>query len=387
MQVFKTFMKIINTKKMILIVYLVVFLALNVGMVKAITKDDGMYKSTTLNICIADEDNSKASKALTDYIGKLHKTSAAENTDKDFILDELYYRQTDYVLTIKKGYADKLAKGEKNNLFENMTVPGVYASSLIDSQLDNYVNVVSAYMNSGENLDSALSNAAKALDQKAYVEINKFSDYESDDYKLGVYYYMQYLPFIFISLLVSMLCPAIYVMMKKDIHRRTNCSAVSSSKQTFQIMLGVGIVSLGIWLIFILACGFLYGFDYMSGKGLYALINSFVFMLVSLGIALVAAMLGARDQIVALVSNVVGLGMSFLCGVFVPQSLLGNGIVSASKFLPAYWYVKANDMLAGKSDEIFTSGKFMSYIGVEFLFAAALFSAALLFGKQRSKAQ
>lgn len=387
MQVFKTFMKIVSTKKNILITYLVIFLAISVGMVKAVTNGDSMYTSESLNICIEDMDNSQASKALTDYLKKLHKVSIITDTDNDHILDELYYRRTDYVLTIKKGYADRLAKSEKNNLFENKAVPGVYNASLIDSQLNNYVNVVSAYIRSGSNLEKALEQAVSALDQRVNVKINTFSDYNGKGYKIGVYYYMQYLPYIFISLLISMLCPAIYAMMKKDIHRRSICSAVSSSKQTFQIMLGVGIVSVGIWVIFTIACGFLYGFDFLNYKGMYAVLNSFVFMLVSLGITLVIAMLGAKDQIVSLAANVVGLGMSFLCGVFVPQSMLGDNLTSASKFLPAYWYIKANDMLADKSNEIYSSGKILSYIGVEFLFAIALFSAALLISKHKARYQ
>ena len=137
-------------------------------------------------------------------------------------------------------------------------------------------------------------------------------------------------------------------------------------------MLGVGIVSIGVWVVFLIACGILHGFDSLTGKGLYAILNSFVFLLVSLGIVLVTAFLGAKDSVISLVANIVSLGMSFLCGIFVPQSILGDGIVSASKFLPAYWYVKANDMLAGKSEELFTVNKFMSYLGVELLFAIAL---------------
>ena len=384
MQVFKTFMKIIKTKPAIFIMYIGIFLGINVGMVKAMQNNDGMYVSTTLKICVIDEDKSAESKALTDYIGSIHKIVDI-NTDEDSVLDALYYRKINYVLTIKKGYGEKLGKGEKNNLFENKTVPGVYSSELFDSQLDNYVNVVSSYLETGNDINSALEKSEKSLSQKVDVNINTFSDYKGDGYKEGVYYYMQYLPYIFISLLVSALCPAVYVMMKKDIRNRTNCSAYSSSKQTFQIMLGVGIVSLVVWLIFMIACGILYGFSFLNEKGMYAVLNSFVFLLISVGISLVTAFLGAKDSVVSLVANVVGLGMSFLCGIFVPQSILGDGIVSASKFLPAYWYVKANDMLAGKSQEIFTANKFMSYIGVEMLFVIALFSAVILIAKLKVK--
>jgi len=35
--------------------------------------------------------------------------------------------------------------------------------------------------------------------------------------------------------------------------------------------------------------------------------------------------------------------MSFLCGVFVPQSVMNAGVVNASRFLPFYWAVVVLD--------------------------------------------
>ena len=76
-------------------------------------------------------------------------------------------------------------------------------------------------------------------------------------------------------------------------------------------------------------------------------------------------------------SNVLGLGMSFLCGVFVTQSLLGEEILNIGKLLPAYWYVRANNMIYGADGAVFDHGEIMACIGIQALFASAVFAAAL----------
>ena len=354
-------------------------------MINSFAKDDNMYESTQLKICIVNEDNTPASEALVDYIGKIHKIVDIE-TDKDTILDALYYGRVNYVLTIKEGYAEKLANGEKDNLFSNNTVPGVYATELIDSQLDNYVNVVSSYITGGNSLDDAVSKAGTALSQEVSVTINTFSTFEGDGYSVGSYYFMQYLPYIFISIMVSAFCPVLLVMNKKEIRNRTNCSAITNSKQTFQTMLGLGILCLSVWLVFMIGHGILYSFD-VNEKIMLAVLNSFVFLLISAGLTLFLSVLITSRNAVDIIANTIGLGMSFLCGIFVPQNLLGDGVLSAARFLPAYWYVKANDMLAGMSDETYDPSKFLLYVGIQALFALVFFSLTLLISRLKIRSK
>jgi ABC-2 type transport system permease protein len=102
---------------------------------------------------------------------------------------------------------------------------------------------------------------------------------------------------------------------------------------------------------------------------------------VAAGITLVVAQFNLKDEIVSMISNVVSLGMAFLCGVFVPQYLLGDGVLAAAKFLPAYWFVRANNMLCGFSEEVFSMDKYMEYLGVELVFAAVLFIIVMIISK------
>ena len=92
-----------------------------------------------------------------------------------------------------------------------------------------------------------------------------------------------------------------------------------------------------------------------------------------------------NDNALNMVANVIGLGMSFLCGIFVPQWYLGDAVISASRFLPAYWYVRINNMLSGFSDEALSMDTYRMCIGVEVLFLAAIFAVYLAINRQREK--
>lgn len=384
MQVFKAFAKIAGKKKMSALLYIVIFIVISILMANQSAKDNN-FKETKLNICIIDMDNTSASQKLVDYINSNHKIQNIA-TDKDSILDSLYYQSVDYVLTINKGYSDKISAGEVDNLFSNYKVSGTYSTELFESQLDQYITNLSCYIAGGFSIDDAISKTAQINDYEIKVTTENFSDSGSFNSE-HIYYYFQYLPYIFIAILISCLCPALLTINQKEIRSRTNCSPVSTTKQTFQITLGAVIYAVIIWLVFMIAALIICGKMLLCREGLLAILNSLVFMLVVLSITLLISTLAPNPKTTDMIANTLGLGMSFLCGVFVPQEFLGKAVINTAHFLPAYWFIRANNMLAGVSDELFTNSKYFSYLGIELLFAAAIFSIVLLVAKTKVKSQ
>ncbi len=56
--------------------------------------------------------------------------------------------------------------------------------------------------------------------------------------------------------------------------------------------------------------------------------------------------------------------------------MLGEGVLAAAKFLPAYWYVKVMEMLSGS--EAFNGSRLAMYMLIELGFAVALLLIALV---------
>ena len=88
-----------------------------------------------------------------------------------------------------------------------------------------------------------------------------------------------------------------------------------------------------------------------------------------------------------MINNILTLGMSFLCGIFIPQQMLGKGVLAFSKFLPLYWYIKNNDLISGFGGEPFTMHAYRTHLGILVLYGIALFSLALAISKYKSLRQ
>lgn len=382
MQVFKTFMKIVRANSVSAIIYAVVFMVLAIAMTNSSSEIES-YEDKQMCIGIIDNDDTPESRELAEFFSKTNKRIELDNSIDD-ILDAVYYTRADYVLIIKEGFAQKLADGNINDLFENYKLPSSYNGEFFDSKIENYIDSAKAFIAAGKTPSEALSAAGEAVSTKVDAQILSFENTGSADYSKQFSVYYQYLVYIFISILVSTLCPVLLVMNKKEIKNRTICSSMTASSYSLQTALGAGVFVLGIWLLFT-AAGFMISGFAINRKVLIAMLNSFLFILSAAGITLIISSFDIGREAITLVTNVVGLGMSFLCGVFVPQEILSQGVLSAGKLLPGYWYVKANNMLAGTNGEVFDLSEIFKCMMIEVLFAAALFAAAMLLLRSRRR--
>lgn len=382
MQVFNAFMKVLKKNLPTVIIWVAIFLSISIIVSKS-GSENSEFKSKVLSVCVFDEDNTESSRAFRDFIASKHNVYELENDD-DRILDELFYETKDYVITIKKGFSENLSDGITEGLFDNRYVHESYSNVLMTNLADEYVKTVRAFLAKGDDLSTAQKNAADTLSLNVEVTKETFKEEHiySDDYSALFSAYFQYLPYVFLQILVSALCPVLLTMNKKNIRNRTNCSSIRPSSQTFQIFLGSMIFVLGLWLLFMIS-GALLNEEFYRGRALLAVLNSFVFIIICTGIAILIASFNPGRVGVNVLSNIISLGMCFLCGIFVPQEVLSDSVLSAARFLPAYWYIRVNNMLSGVSGEIFSSSLCMKFIGIEVLFALAIFAAALTVTKIR----
>lgn len=148
-----------------------------------------------------------------------------------------------------------------------------------------------------------------------------------------------------------------------------------------ELLLAVIITGLGVCVPYVMMDGIMLRDNLLTVQsGLY-MANMLVYMLVAVNIAFLFSKVAANDQVVSMLSNIVGLGMAFLSGVFVPMQYLGAGVIRVAHFLPAYWYVIACENIYKNG-----SGKLvvtLQAMGVQVLFAVAIFMITLVVGKNK----
>lgn len=374
-------MKVTKKRLYVSMIYIVVFIFVGIAM-SATSSETMGFDTAELDISITDLDDTEASRALAEYIGK-NNNIVEVGSGKDAALDALYYRSADVILTINEGYSERIEKGETDGLFSDYRVPGSYSAEFFDSQLNKYIGMISAYTAGGMTVEEAAAKTAKLAENEVAVELVSFSENSNAEFGENISYYYQYLAYILVVTLICGLCPTLLVMTRSEIRNRTNCSCVSSANQMTQIVLGTIIFSVGVYLLLTIAAFFLYGSQMINSTGLLAMLNGFVFLIFATMLTLLISVISPGSKAVSMIANVISLGMSFLCGVFVPQYLLSDTVLNIGKFLPAYWYVRANNMLAGTNGEIFSSVKFMTCIVIEIGFSIALFCVTILVAKTK----
>lgn len=384
MQVFKTFMRITLKRLPTALIYVGIFMIFSVIMAKN-SSEDMKFTNFKLDVCVIDEDNSEASEAFSNFIEENHNIVEIEN-NKDSILNAIYYGTVDYVITIKEGYQDKILNGETENLFTNYTKPGNSGAVFLENSISEYAGALSAFITAENELPSALDKTSGILAKEIDVDIETFEAKSNSTYTTTFAYYFQFLSYTFIAILISLIAPIFLTMNSTEMQNRTNCSSLKSSSQSLQMALGTGLVVLAVWILFMIVA-LIFNNGVIDEKVGLAMLNSFVFIIVTAGLSLFLSVIIPSKRAIDMIATTLSLGMSFLCGVFVPLSVLGDGVASVSRFLPAYWYVRANNLLAGVSDEIYSSEKYFSFLGIEMLFAIAFFVLFFLISRIRKNAK
>lgn len=372
MQVFNVFLKILRSKLGIAMIYLGIFLFIGMASANA-TKEQGDFTESKAGIVVNDLDNSEASKALYDYLGQTNVMSRGAPSDRE-MLDGMYYNASRYYLTIKEGFSEKLAAGDTDNILSHAAQDGSYYESLVNSKIELYLTTAKAYIAAGNTPEEALAKSAEALEKKTEVTIIAE---QGSVYGDTVAPYYQYIPYIFLSVFVFSLCPVIMVMTSKEIKNRTFSSAISSKRFLFETALGsLAFMAVIYVLVCIIVPVVVFGCE-MSKEIKVAMFNALAFTVFTGTLVLFISNLVVNEALISLIGNIISLGMSFLCGVFVPLQYMDGGVRNVATFLPAYWYEILNNALAGTAGQVYSDSLAVKCILIQLFFAAALVFATL----------
>ena len=99
------------------------------------------------------------------------------------------------------------------------------------------------------------------------------------------------------------------------------------------------------FMVYTILAFILKGSVVLSMNGLFHIINMLIFIICSLTIAFVISNLINNKNAINGVIQVIALGSSFLCGAFVPTSILPSSVIKIAHIFPSYYYIKNNDII------------------------------------------
>ncbi|NLN06577.1 MAG: ABC transporter permease [Firmicutes bacterium] len=385
MQVFKLCLKILRRNIPALAVYVIVFIGVAIIMTFAFVNEranDHVFTRSKSNIAFLSEENTPLIAGLKAELEKIANFIELPD-EKEALQDALFFRTVSYILRVPKGFSEKFMQGEQVHL-ERISVPGYYSSVYLDLSIDQYFNLARLYLRQMENpsQEALVKHVAGALAAGAEVELLAGS--APPEIMLSTNLYFNYLAYSLLSVTILGMSTLMLAYHNKDLQRRNACSPLSKASFNRQFGLAVLAFTGVVWLLFVTLC-LLFAGKYIHNRStVFFLINSLVFAVCSACLSFLIGNLVTNAKAIPAISNVVTLGLSFLSGVFVPAELLGSSVLKIAGFTPTYWFVAANNHIAGlKQFTLTTLQPVFTGMLMQGGFALAFLALALVAAKKR----
>lgn len=365
MTVFKTYFKILKKGALLSIL---INLAVAVGIFTIFKMqsytDVRQYKVNKPNITIYDEDNSEFSKVFKAFLDKNANIVDIENKE-NMRLKALFYRKTNCIVTIPKGYGEKVKNGQILNI-DVQSFEGLEGSKYAEILINKYLKTFDIY---NRATDLSVLEISNMVDETLsnQIEVTIKNSILSQYTKKTLFYNAA--NYVIMTLLITCIAIISSSFNNRDIRRRINSSTLSLSSINLQIVLGHLVVTLATLGIILILGKIMFSINFTSTEDALHIINIFIFSITTLCLAYLISNVVTSMQAIHAISIVVSLGCCFLGGSFVPQDFLGESIKFTAVINPVYWYVKANNNISSVTLYTFESLKqiFIS-MTVEILF-------------------
>lgn len=339
MTVFKTFLKILNKNKFIIILY-TMFLIFFGGFNMQTSENNTNFVASKPDIMIVNYDEEKGiTKDLIKYIEENSNVVDLKNNE-DAINDALFYRDVNYVVYIPKNYNKDFMDGKNPEIEIKST--GDYQSSFAEMLLSRYIKVANIYQKSINSEEELISKINETLSKKSEVEIT--SKLDTNILSKATFYY-NFANYSIMACLIYVICLILASFKDIKIQKRTIISSTNYKTLNRKILLSNSLFSIILWMIYVVLSFILVGDIMFSIHGIFYLINSFVFTICATTIALFIGNIVSNKNAISGIVNVIALGSCFLCGAFVPMEWLPDGVIKIAHILPSYYYISNNEVL------------------------------------------
>ena len=338
MIVFKTFLKVLNKNKGIILLYTLILLIFAYFNMKNGETTTNFYAEKTDIYILLEDENIGLTKNLVDY---LKSVSLVKEIKEEKLEDALFYRDVSMIIKIPKNYRIDTLNGINREIEIQST--GDYTASLEKMLLEKYLRIQKIYLNEQLEETKVIEQINETLNKKVTVELTSTLDRSSlSKAKL----YFNFSNYAILAGLVFVICLMLTIFKEEKIKKRTLVSSLNYKKYNRILFLSNGLFTIILWLLYVLLGFVLIGKTMLSYHGLFFMINSFIFSMCALSIALLIGNVSQNKEALSGIVNVVALGSSFLCGAFVPMEFLPKSVVKISHVLPSYWFIKNNDLIS-----------------------------------------
>ena len=208
--------------------------------------------------------------------------------------------------------------------------------------LSRYINTAAIYRTDIKDTDELINKVNDTVSKEAKIELT--SKLDTDSISKAQFFY-SFSSYSILAALVYVICILLASFRETKINKRNIISSMNYKKFNLELLISNVVLSIVMWLFYVLLSFILVGDIMFTNIGLLYIINFLIFTLCCTSLAFVIGNLLSSKRAIGAIVNILALGSSFLCGVFVPMEWLPKTVTMVAHLIPTYWYIKSNDIL------------------------------------------
>lgn len=383
MSTFKTALRMALAHPFYLLIYTVFISLMGVFIAASVSWNSSQlteYKPYDANVIVVDRDDSDLSRALTKHLGSRFDLVTGVGDDTYDLADALSKSNSakgsaDCVFFIPEGFEDDLvAAARAGEALPKLDV--TYGAGTMAAALEPAAS-------NGDVAKAAEHAAAK----RAEVQIEQVKVDSTAAATLESYF--NFGAYAIISSVIVSVGLVFSGMNEPERVRRMDAGPISERRRSLAVFAAAAVLTVCIWFVSSMmgVVGFASAVAEVGvGRVCLALAATFALALTPLAVGFMLSSLGAREELLNGVGNLLGMLMTFLGGAWMPLSLMGSAVQTVAHFVPTYW---VNDAIGKALAADLTStvlGDIACDLGVTVLFAAAIAAVGLALSRAKSRA-
>ncbi len=246
MTVFKTFLKILNKNKFVVLLYTIILLIFGVFNMTT-SENNTNFIAVKPDILIINKDEEIGlTKNLVDYI-RDNSNIINIKLEDDSINDALFYRDVNYIIYIPENYRQTVLNGEKPEIQIKST--GDYQSSYAEMLLSRYIKIQNIYSNEIKNEAELIEKINNGLENETQIEVT--SKLDTNSLSKASFYY-NFASYSILAGAIYVICLILSSFNEKSIRKRTIISSMNYKKHNRILLLSNGLFATALWLFYVI---------------------------------------------------------------------------------------------------------------------------------------
>lgn len=245
MTVFKTFLKILNKNKFVVLLYTIILLIFGVFNMTTSENNTNFIAAKPDILIINKDEEIGLTKNLIEYI-KDNSNIIDIKLEEDSVNDALFYRDVNYIIYIPENYRQTILNGEEPEIQIKST--GDYQSSYAEMLLSRYIKIQNIYSNEISNEEELIEKINNSLENETQIEVT--SKLDTNSLSKASFYY-NFASYSILAGAIYVICLILSSFNEKSIRKRTIISSMNYKKHNRILLLSNGLFATALWLFYI----------------------------------------------------------------------------------------------------------------------------------------